>query len=218
MNRTLVALACLLALAAPARAVSDDDGTITIFVGTPESAEGRNFVRATPAHPVYFLPVVLGYRERGDILAYYRRSPPVSDQETARIETLLAAGLAAQGYRVATNASPPTLVITFAWGCSAPFTDSAQKKQRYFVDLTAIDLAAYRQHRRVLLWGDYVLTPYWGHYIDEVLPTLIATGVPLFGSHPRPESVPPIPAVRNQADWDLLGYWQTARRLVSAAP
>ncbi len=52
---------------------------------------------------------------------------------------------------------------------------------RYFVVVSAYDFAAARQHKKVLLWQARMSTPSAGVSIDEVLPSLIASGGPMFG-------------------------------------
>ena len=58
---------------------------------------------------------------------------------------------------------------------------------RYYLIISAFDAPAFARNKPVLLWRAHVSTGYWGHYLDEVLPTLIATAAPLLGRDtPRP--------------------------------
>jgi hypothetical protein len=67
---------------------------------------------------------------------------------------------------------------------------------RYFLIISAYDADAYANHRQVLLWRAHVTTLYWGHYLDQVLGTLINTAVPLLGTattEPRIITAPAAP-------------------------
>ena len=53
--------------------------------------------------------------------------------------------------------------------------------------VSALDFRAAQHHQSVLLWRAHVSVNYWGHYLDESLPALIAAGAPQFGratTHP----------------------------------
>lgn len=53
---------------------------------------------------------------------------------------------------------------------------------RYYVTVSALDFAAAtREKKIVVLWTAHVSTGLYGHTLEEVLPTLIATGAPQFG-------------------------------------
>jgi hypothetical protein len=71
---------------------------------------------------------------------------------------------------------------------------------RYYLLISALDAPAYLQHKAVLLWRAHVSTAYWGHYIDEVLPTLIDTGVVMAG---RDTKTPKLFTVQ-AAGWDPM--------------
>jgi hypothetical protein len=58
---------------------------------------------------------------------------------------------------------------------------------RYYLIISALDAPAFARNKAVLLWRAHVSAGYWGHYLDEVLPTLIAAATPLLGRDtPRP--------------------------------
>lgn len=52
---------------------------------------------------------------------------------------------------------------------------------RYFIVVSAYDFAAAKQHKKVLLWQARMSTPSVGVTLGEVLPSLIASGGPMFG-------------------------------------
>jgi len=100
----------------PASSLLADDGDVRVAVVVDMTPEGRKFAHPTPDHPAYYLPVTLGYQEVGGHLTNYQRPPPPAD----KVQRLLANTLAAEGYRVATQESPPSLVLVFRWGYIAP--------------------------------------------------------------------------------------------------
>ncbi len=167
-----------------------DDGGISVYLASSyRNSAANSLVRATPIKPVYYQPLFFGYREEGYVVRYYTRQPPMTAHQTAQAAQLLAKGLAAQGYRIATKQSPPSLIITFEWGYKAygSALDRFPENQNYFLQISALDIkAAQQQHKRVQLWTEDVETPRWENYIDEVLPTMIATGTAAFGKPPGP--------------------------------
>ena len=68
---------------------------------------------------------------------------------------------------------------------------------RYYLLVSALDGPAYFQHKRVVLWRAHVSTEYWGHYLDEVLPTLIDTAALIAGR----ETVQPLLITVPLAGW-----------------
>jgi hypothetical protein len=58
---------------------------------------------------------------------------------------------------------------------------NASRVSRYFLIVSALDFKAATEKRAVLLWTARVSTSQWGHSLDQVLPTLVATGAPMFG-------------------------------------
>jgi hypothetical protein len=71
-----------------------------------------------------------------------------------------------------------------------PIAEGAKRGARYYLMVSALDYAAHLRNRDVLLWRAHVSINYWGHSLDETLPSLIAAGVPFFGRETRkPEMV-----------------------------
>jgi hypothetical protein len=171
-----------------AREVLADDGGTSVYYRTFRNPEGNAFVRATPIKPVYYQPLFFGYREEGRLVKFYTKNPPLTAHQTAQAEQQLVKELAAQGYRIATKLSPASLIITFEWGYKAYGSEMYRfpENQNYFLQISALDLKASQQHKRVQLWMEEVEMPRWGNYIDGVLPTMIATGTAAFGKPPGP--------------------------------
>ena len=68
---------------------------------------------------------------------------------------------------------------------------------RYFLMVSALDYQAAIRKKAVLLWCARVSTEQAGRDLSEVLPTLIASGVPFFGTdthRPKFMTVPAVPA------------------------
>jgi len=77
---------------------------------------GRKFAAPSPAHPVFYLPIVIGYREEGQSVAGEKPPPPAE-----KILPFFATALARQGYRVVgSTRDKPALVLVFAWGSWNP--------------------------------------------------------------------------------------------------
>jgi hypothetical protein len=74
-----------------------------------------------------------------------------------------------------------------------------ERQPRYYLMVSAFDFQAWRSHHVVLLWQARVSVPLWGHYLYEVMPTLVAAGVPAFGQQtgrPQQFTTDVIPAGR----------------------
>jgi uncharacterized protein (DUF2461 family) len=52
---------------------------------------------------------------------------------------------------------------------------------RYFLMVSALDFKAALRKEYIVLWTARVSTDLTGHSLDEVLPSLIAAGAPMFG-------------------------------------
>jgi hypothetical protein len=108
-------LGLLLPLAAPAVPVAE------VNVNVDLTPAGRKITRPTPAAPVYYMPVVGGFHEEGDIPAGGPKPPP---QNFVLHE--MAVALASQGYLVANpRTPPPALLLVFHWGSMNPSIDQA---------------------------------------------------------------------------------------------
>ena len=56
-----------------------------------------------------------------------------------------------------------------------------KEASRYFLIISALDAQAFANHQQVLLWRAHVTTQYWGHYLDQVLGTMIRESAPFLG-------------------------------------
>ena len=82
------------------------------------TADGKKVPPPSREHPAYYFPVVAGYREMGSPVAG-EKSPPA-----APVARLLAKALAAQGYLVMSEKTPPpSLLLVFHWGSLNPQID-----------------------------------------------------------------------------------------------
>jgi hypothetical protein len=83
---------------------------------------GRQVARPSRDHPVYFVPVVVGFQEGGDLHAGDKSPPPKS-----AVLLKLTQALAAQGYlSVGAKTPEPSLLLTFSWGALNPATEYSQ--------------------------------------------------------------------------------------------
>jgi hypothetical protein len=56
-----------------------------------------------------------------------------------------------------------------------------KKVPQYYLMVSALDFKDATQHKVTLLWTARVSTRLWSHTLDQVLPTLITVGAPMFG-------------------------------------
>ena len=71
-----------------------------------------------------------------------------------------------------------------------------ENESRYFLIVSALDAHAFARGEQVLLWRAHVTTLYWGHYLDQVLGSMIRFAAPQFGRAtpvPRLATVPVLP-------------------------
>lgn len=110
---TAFALALWAALA-PARAESSNRAEIAINVSM--TAQGRAVPRPTPETPVYYVPIVVGFQEKGRVIAGEKAPEP------EEVLKQLQQALAREGYRFSLDIKqhPPTLLLAFEWGYLNP--------------------------------------------------------------------------------------------------
>lgn len=83
---------------------------VDVITVTDMTDAGRAYPNATPAQPVYYKIIDLGYQPFGP--AWSGESMPT--QRTAR--KWLITAMAQQGYRLADEQHPPTQLLVFTWG------------------------------------------------------------------------------------------------------
>ena len=60
----------------------------------------------------------------------------------------------------------------------------------WYVLVSAFDAKDWVQHKQTMLWCAHIYTPAFGHYLDQVLPTLITTAGPMLGHETaRPQMI-----------------------------
>ena len=107
-------LACVLL----AGALQAGEPRVEVNVNTTLTEEGRKLAPPTPAKPLYYFPLVAGWREEG-ALVHGEKPPP-----TLLVIHELARVLAAQGYVVVGPKTPsPTVLLVFHWGYMNPQID-----------------------------------------------------------------------------------------------
>jgi hypothetical protein len=72
--------------------------------------EGKEIPRASADRPIYYIGVSAGYQDLGGIVAGDKLP---KKEEMIKVITKV---LDKQGYKLATNKNPPTLVIMYSWG------------------------------------------------------------------------------------------------------
>ena len=175
--------------------------------------EGKEVAPPTPANPAYYVPVVIGYKERGEIIKHYERQPP----EDALL-ILLATKLADQGYLLASREHPPSLTITLEWGTIAPIyirrsvlntgemrmiilgesqRDVSTLMAGYSDEMRSLGarhyllISAFRYQRSaktpdVLLWRAHSTTDAWGEYLEKLVTPMVKAVAPGFGRPLKP--------------------------------
>jgi hypothetical protein len=79
--------------------------------------DGKKLTPPDVTHPVYYFPVVVGYREMGRVIA----GEPVPDKNT--VLHTLAVALAKRHYLVVNNQHPPDQLLVFWWGSLNPMIE-----------------------------------------------------------------------------------------------
>ena len=93
--------------------------TTEVNVNVDFTEAGRKLTPPTRDHPTYYLPLVGGYGERGEVVAGEKVPPP------SPVLHELARTLANNGYLVAGTQTPvPTVLLTFSWGSMKPKIES----------------------------------------------------------------------------------------------
>jgi hypothetical protein len=244
---------CLAGLLLPL-AVLAEDSPLKVDVVVDLTPAGEKIVRPTPANPAYFYPIIKGYTEGGAKIGDQPPPPPSAD-----VQRLIFKALYLQGYRLASKAHPPSLLLMLWWGYKAPISSSnggyianggslgghggggaaginqalqsgaipvhallnpdemkelvlggqfasgfgdtetnlpsirmerlknAWQVPRYFLMVSAMDFATAMtkdekgRPNLLVYWTARVSTEIIDHTLEEVLPTLVANGAPMFG-------------------------------------
>ena len=87
--------------------------------------------------------------------------------------------------------------------------------------VSAFDFKDWLHHKSTLLWRAHISTELWGHSLEEVLPTMIATGGEMFGretSRPRLIRSPLTPIGRVVVGAPEVVNFPTLSRVSPASP
>jgi hypothetical protein len=114
MNSIFRTTITFLALSFGMRAAASDP-QLEINVNVAMTDDGRKISSPTKSKPLYYFPLVIGYREEGERVAGETKPP------TKPIVHLLAKTLAEQNYLVVSSEHPqPSLLLVFHWGYMNP--------------------------------------------------------------------------------------------------
>jgi len=186
-----------------------------MVVTTDVSKEGKTIAPPTAEHPVYYVPVFLGYSEKGQVAQHFQRQPP--DEP---IQRAVVVSLAKRHYLLASREFPPTLTIAIEWGTITPVyvnrsvINAAEIRARvlgsqqdrlgarnaaFRHEMMSLDgwhflvVSAFAYQRKatpespdVLLWRAHASTGHWGHFLEETIQPLIAVATPAFGRPTKP--------------------------------
>jgi hypothetical protein len=222
--RPLLAAATLLVLGvAPALA----QPSIRVAIVSDVSDEGQSAPVPAAGKPVYYYAVTPGYVISGPPLAG-ETSPRTAYVQHLLAKALAAHGYLYQatgktpppivlllqwGYMtpalnddltMANEQEMQTLVMGTSKLEENKFSSSvsslydAARLPRYYVTVTALDFAAFVQKRRAELWCTRASTELEANHLAAVLPTLIASAAPLFGtqtSRPQLVDTPLVPTM-----------------------
>ena len=207
--RLLPALLLFLPRAGAETAPVPESGNILVQVVVDMSEAGKKLARPTPQHPVYYLPLPAGYKEIG-YSPYFQRTPPTTsavlellNRELSRQGYLIMSHehhpsivlTFFWGYIDPSGGPsvPPEWIREMTQGDPFPTdwnktainrrmeNNQLYRRGLWYVLVSALDFDAWLHHRVVRLWRAHIVTPLWGHYIDEVLPALIEAGGPMLG-------------------------------------
>ena len=94
---------------------SDAGGPVRVDVVTDMTDAGKKIAPPDSDHPVYYLPMPIGYKEFG-YSAHFQRTPPSADE----VEHMLGVALAQQNFQLMSHEHHPSIVLNFWWGYMAP--------------------------------------------------------------------------------------------------
>ncbi len=114
------------------------------------TADGKKLEPPSAANPVYYLPVVVGYKEMGAVVA--GEKVPVKNE----VLRTLAVALAKQHYLVMDAAHPPEQVLVFWWGSMNPeiqdFGSNDPTEQVFFNEREMLALVGAHKADRLARW------------------------------------------------------------------
>lgn len=103
----------------PVTAAVKDGDKAMVIVNVDLTAEGEKIPHPSASQPAYYVPVILGYQERGKIIG--GEKPPSRAELLREIGHALAKeGYKLQAVRPDANTTLPSLILTFEWGYLNP--------------------------------------------------------------------------------------------------
>jgi hypothetical protein len=217
--RSLILLAAGLSVLPAVRVARADDGAVRVNVNVEMTAAGRRLVHPTRGNPTYYFPLPVGYKEEGGYNFTWERPPPPAPQVMRLLAKALAEQgylparkgthptlvlLFKWGYWApnAFHGQDPnhdemqmlvganTVDTPVPLGPKKKDVVEASRRIRWYMTVTAIDFDDWLKHHSITsLWREHVSTEVWGHYLDEVLPTLITAGAPALGRDTPPQFI-----------------------------
>ena len=190
---------------------SDQGGTTRLTLVANMTEEGKKLRHPTPADPAYYFPVTTDYKEEGAVLKFFLEPPPPMAEVQHLLAKVLAeqgylvatrknpptlllvfrwgvwAPIFFRGQFVNRDAMEG-LVSGVDTEVATPINPKreeayvAARRPRWGVKIYAFDFKDWHdQHKITPLWRVNVSTEQWGHYVSEVLPTLVAAAGPMLG-------------------------------------
>lgn len=117
---------------------------------------GKGLTPPDAAHPVYYFPLPVGYKELG--ATYAGEKPPPAKNAVSHT---LAVALAKQHYLVMTPEHPPTQVLVFWWGSLNPVIEDWGSND-------PMDRTFFNEREMMALVGAYKLQMPFGSRVDDV--------------------------------------------------
>jgi len=190
---------------------SDPSGNTRLTLVTNMTEEGKRLRHPTPANPAYYFPVTTEYKEEGAVLKFFLESPPPLAEVQHLLAKVLAdqgyrvatrknppslmlvfrwgvwAPIIVRGQFVNRDVMEG-LVSGVDTEVATPINPVreeayvAARRPRWGVKIFAFDFKDWHDHQKITpLWRVNVSTEQWGHYVSEVLPTLVSAAGPLLG-------------------------------------
>lgn len=147
-----------------------------MIANTDLTADGRKVARPTPDHPAYYVPVILGYHEGGEIIA--GEKPPSRADVLRQVGKALAKeGYVLQALRTDANTTQPSLILAIEWGYLNPdvmdfgddptfgFADSSQTTPRVAANFNQREMLTLIAGASIYR-GEAFTTSEWGRLRD----------------------------------------------------
>jgi len=199
---------------------TDGSTDVQVNVVVDMTDEGRKVAPPTPENPAYYVSLPMGNKEYGYAPFFQKNPPTPGEVKILLSRELSKNGylLASRahdpslvltyfwGYLSQGDGVPPQVTAEIAASLlrGNPYAtnynkvapdhrmDGRQEMYRmvWYVLVSAFDARDWVRHKQTMLWCAHIYTPAFGHYLDQVLPTLITTAGPMLGHETaRPETI-----------------------------